>query len=118
MVLPRYHGLGQLGFAVLVSGATIRAPLSRSLPRDASAGLVKAQDGPIRLSATKDTPGILVLDYGVESEGIPEFEVVSASGDTSAFEMTYSETEAALGLYMVRPHVAPPYLYVRYRTPS
>lgn len=106
MGLLSYHGVGQLGFAILASGATIRAPLNRALPRDASAGLTKAQNGPIVLSAIKDAPGILVLDYGVETEGIPEFEVVSASGDTSVFEITYSETKAALDRYMVRLRLA------------
>ncbi|KAH7020719.1 glycoside hydrolase family 78 protein [Microdochium trichocladiopsis] len=66
----------------------------------AAAGLIKAQDGRIVLSATMDAPGILILDYSVETEGIPEFEVVSASGDTSVFQITYSESEAALGRYM------------------
>ncbi|KAK8108242.1 uncharacterized protein PG998_010255 [Apiospora kogelbergensis] len=42
----------------------------------------------------------LTLDYGRSIEGIPAFEILSTEGDTSAFEISYGETNAALGNYM------------------
>ncbi|KAK7912278.1 hypothetical protein PG985_014759, partial [Apiospora marii] len=51
-------------------------------------------------SMSSSAPAIRTLDYGHSVEGIPAFEVLSAEGDTSAFEMTYAESEAALGMYM------------------
>jgi len=70
--------------------------------RQVKGPFVTAQNKPIALSSTGAEPAILILDYGVETEGIPAFDVVSAVGDTSVFEATYSETKAALDLYMVR----------------
>lgn len=62
------------------------------------------------LTATKGSPAVTVLDYGESVEGIPDFEVVHAEGDTSVFEITYAESKAALTEYMVckrtRRHVA------------
>jgi hypothetical protein len=46
-------------------------------------------------------PAIHTLDYGRSVDGIPTFEVVSAQGDTSSFEITYGESSAALKTYMV-----------------
>ncbi|KAH9895388.1 Six-hairpin glycosidase-like protein [Xylariomycetidae sp. FL2044] len=45
-------------------------------------------------------PAVVVLDYGQNVEGIPTFEIISQEGDTSKFEITYSETKAGLDLYM------------------
>lgn len=103
-MLPRpLHGLGPLSVAALAAGALLpAAPRGVAKALRADTPLVSVQDGPIRLTATVGAPAVYVLDYGVESEGIPSFEVVDASGDTSVFEITYSETEAALGRYMVR----------------
>ncbi|KAK3307726.1 glycoside hydrolase family 78 protein [Chaetomium strumarium] len=86
-----------LSLAAIASAAVTRK--HPHLPR-ADAAFHTAHDGPIVLSSTATEPGVFVLDYGVEVEGIPAFEVVSATGDTSMFEITYSETKAALDLYM------------------
>ncbi|KAK1984924.1 alpha-L-rhamnosidase [Colletotrichum cereale] len=43
---------------------------------------------------------IVVIDYGQNAEGHPIFEVVSVSGNTSGFEISYAESRAALDLYM------------------
>jgi hypothetical protein len=43
----------------------------------------------------------IIFDYGHIVEGFPRFEIVSAQGDTSHFEMTYGESKAALSNYMV-----------------
>jgi hypothetical protein len=88
-----------LGLSAITGAAVTR---THPHPPRADAPLITAHDGPIVLSSTTIGGGILVLDYGAEVEGIPAFEVVSATGDTSVFEMTYSETKAALSLYMVR----------------
>ncbi|CAG5150723.1 uncharacterized protein ALTATR162_LOCUS2754 [Alternaria atra] len=34
----------------------------------------------------------VILDYGANVEGFPTFEVISASGDTSGLQVTYSES--------------------------
>ncbi|GKT56129.1 glycoside hydrolase family 78 protein [Colletotrichum tofieldiae] len=53
------------------------------------------------LDSDGTAPVIVVLDYGHNVEGHPTFEVVSASGDTSGFEISYAEGKTALDLYMV-----------------
>jgi hypothetical protein len=70
-------------------------------PLRRSSDLSEAQDGPITLVATATEPGIIVLDFGVETEGIPSFDVVEMTGHEAVLEVTYSETSAALNLYMV-----------------
>ncbi|KAH6879855.1 alpha-L-rhamnosidase [Thelonectria olida] len=53
------------------------------------------------LTSNGTVPSIMLLDFGENVEGFPTFEVVSASGDTSGFEISYGESRAALDLYMV-----------------
>ncbi|KAK6814981.1 hypothetical protein RU639_008555 [Aspergillus parasiticus] len=50
----------------------------------------------IKLSSDGTTPSVVILDYGRNVEGYATFHVSKRSGDTSAFEMTYSETRALL----------------------
>ncbi|RAQ52945.1 alpha-L-rhamnosidase C [Aspergillus flavus] len=50
----------------------------------------------IKLSSNGSTPSVVILDYGRNVEGYATFHVSKRSGDTSAFEMTYSETRALL----------------------
>lgn len=103
-MIPRaLSGYVLLSLAALATGAALHATQpQRSISGIRNSNqLVTAQDGLIALTATQNAPGILVLDYGVETEGIPSFEVVSTVGDTSVFEVTYSETKAALSRYMV-----------------
>jgi hypothetical protein len=38
------------------------------------------------------TTSEVILDYGANVEGFPTFEVISASGDTSGLQVTYSES--------------------------
>ncbi|KAH7029760.1 Six-hairpin glycosidase-like protein [Microdochium trichocladiopsis] len=102
-MIPRaLSGYVLLSLAALATGAALHATQpQRSISGIRNSNqLVTAQDGLIALTATQNAPGILVLDYGVETEGIPSFEVVSTVGDTSVFEVTYSETKAALSRYM------------------
>lgn len=49
-----------------------------------------------KLSSDGTTSSIIILDYGQDVEGYPTFQVSWKSGDTSVFEMTYSETQALL----------------------
>ncbi|RAH58466.1 putative alpha-L-rhamnosidase C [Aspergillus piperis CBS 112811] len=57
-------------------------------------------DTVLNLSSDGVTPAIIILDYGRDVEGYATFQVSSMSGDTSAFEMAYSETYALLGSAM------------------
>ncbi|KAE8415332.1 Six-hairpin glycosidase-like protein [Aspergillus pseudocaelatus] len=50
----------------------------------------------IKLASNGTSPSIVVLDYGRNVEGYATFHVSKRSGDTSTFEMTYSETRALL----------------------
>ncbi|KAL5359966.1 Six-hairpin glycosidase-like protein [Aspergillus floccosus] len=52
------------------------------------------------LSSNSTAPSVLILDYGRNVEGYGTFQVSRRSGDTSVFEMSYSETEALLDTYM------------------
>jgi hypothetical protein len=60
-------------------------------------------NGTVTIKGTTTTPGIVVLDYGTNVEGHPTFEILSATGDTSRLEITYSESKRVLdSFYMVR----------------
>ncbi|PVH75255.1 glycoside hydrolase family 78 protein [Cadophora sp. DSE1049] len=54
----------------------------------------------ITLQSDGKTPGIFIIGHGVDVGGLPTFQVVSRSGDTSVFEMAYSESRALLDTYM------------------
>lgn len=88
-----------LGLSAITAAAVTRPHLH---PPRADVPLITAQDGQIVLSSVAKGGSILVLDYGANVEGIPSFEVTSATGDTGVFEITYSESKAGLDLYMVR----------------
>ncbi|KAH6855350.1 Six-hairpin glycosidase-like protein [Chaetomium sp. MPI-CAGE-AT-0009] len=89
--------LVSLGLAAIASAAVTQTrPHSlRADPR-----LITAQDGPIVLSSSTKEGAIRVLDYGANVEGIPSFEVVSATGEAPVLEITYSESKAGLDSYM------------------
>lgn len=59
-------------------------------------------EGTFTLQSDGTDPGILIIDHGVNVGGLPTFQVLSRSGDTSVFEVTCSETRAVLDNYMVR----------------
>lgn len=65
--------------------------------------MVYAPGGPFRLSSDGVTPDILIIDFGQSYEGHPTFEVVSAAGDTSCFEVSYAEAAASFSNYAVSP---------------
>ncbi|TGO84591.1 hypothetical protein BPOR_0487g00020 [Botrytis porri] len=54
----------------------------------------------ITLQSDGKTPGIIIIDHGMNVGGLPTFQVVSHSGNTSIFEMTYSESRKFLDDYM------------------
>ncbi|KAJ4114753.1 hypothetical protein NW768_011307 [Fusarium equiseti] len=62
--------------------------------------IIYAKNDTITLSSNGSKADIVVLDYGYSVEGHPTFEVVSRSGDTSGFELTFAESKAALNSYM------------------
>lgn len=64
--------------------------------------IIYASNGTTTFSSNGTAASVVVLDFGRNVEGKPTFEVVSASGDTSVFEISYGETEAAFSVYMVR----------------
>ena len=59
----------------------------------------------LKLSSDGITPSVIVLDYGQDVEGYATFDVTRKSGDTSQFEMTYSETRALLNSDMVSNYI-------------
>lgn len=63
--------------------------------------VIYASDGVQSLNADNGSSAIVILDYGQSVEGIPEFEVLNTTGDTSVFEITYGESRGALDQYMV-----------------
>jgi hypothetical protein len=58
-----------------------------------------ATDGPVTLASDGRTPDVMILDFGQSYEGHPTFEVLSASGDTSRYEVSFGESSAALENY-------------------
>lgn len=64
-------------------------------------GVAVSEDHVFKLSSDGITPSAIILDYGKDVEGYPTFNVIRESGDTSVFEMTYSETRAMLDSHMV-----------------
>ncbi|KAK1561563.1 Six-hairpin glycosidase-like protein [Colletotrichum navitas] len=56
-------------------------------------------DGIVNLSSDGVTPDIQIVDFGQNFEGHPTFEVISTSGDTSVFEVSFAESKAAFGGY-------------------
>ncbi|KAM0271351.1 hypothetical protein ACHAPA_002959 [Fusarium lateritium] len=54
----------------------------------------------ITLSSDGVKAHVVVLDYGQNYEGHPTFEVLSTSGDTSGFELSFAESKTALENYM------------------
>lgn len=71
-------------------------------PKRTTGNFITLSEDVIVLDSTSDGPAIRTLDYGRSVDGIPAFEVLSAEGDTSVFEITYGESSAALKTYMVR----------------
>lgn len=68
-----------------------------------SLATVFGSNGTVTIKGSTTAAGVVVLDYGFNVEGYPTFQVVSATGDTSKLEITYSETKAVLdGFYMVK----------------
>jgi hypothetical protein len=77
--------------------------LSTVEPSHVKAGkIIYGTNDTITLSSDGVKADIVVLDYGQNYEGHPTFEVISTSGDTSRFELTFAESKSALNNYMVR----------------
>lgn len=89
---------------------TAAVSAENSILSDGFASTTKANDGTlsgsfykgnITLRSNGSQDDIFIIDHGIEFGGLPTFEVLHHSGDTSGFEMTYSETRALLDKYMV-----------------
>lgn len=79
-----------------VRPSTLPCPTNSVVP-------IYATNGTIMIKGSESTPGVIVLDYGANVEGFPTFQVLSATGDTSGLEITYSESREVLdSFYMVR----------------
>jgi len=66
------------------------------------AGIAVNENHALKLSSDGIAPSVIILDYGKDVEGYPTFNVTRRSGNTSAFEMSYSETRAMLDSYTVK----------------
>lgn len=89
-----------------VTGATTgKTPYKPSTwTQDKHTRVIPVHNGTVyRLSSNGSNPSVVVLDYGEDVEGIPTFQVSRRRGDTSRFEITYSETRSLLDSYMVGP---------------
>ncbi|PRP84670.1 glycoside hydrolase family 78 protein [Planoprotostelium fungivorum] len=75
---------------VCLFNATNGHPVSK---RSQDGATIYATDNTTTLSSSNGTPSIVILYYGHNVEGIPTFEIVSASGDTSIFEISYAESQ-------------------------
>lgn len=78
--------------------------LAGSVARVDKNEVIYGSKGTVSLSSDGKKPHTMILDYGENVEGHPTFEVVSASGDTSAFELTYAESKYAFSNYQVRKY--------------
>lgn len=66
-------------------------------------GITVNENHVFKLSSNGIAPSVIILDYGKDVEGYPTFNVTRRSGNTSIFEMSYSETRAMLDSHMVSP---------------
>lgn len=90
-----------LSVSNIQSGQTIRYS-GLSFSTSNSSVPIYATNGTFTIKRSKSTPGVVVLDYGINVEGFPTFQVLSAIGDTSGLEITYSESREVLdNHYMV-----------------
>lgn len=58
----------------------------------------------VQVLTSNGSSSTIILDYDHEVEGIPSFEILSNTGDTSLFEISYAESLAAFDTYMVSRH--------------
>ena len=103
--IPYFLVTGLVGSGLLASTASVSTCSPSPIATGAKPGSFCT--GEITLKSDGTEPGILIIDHGVNVGGFPTFEVLSLSGDTSVFEMTYSETRGLLDNYMVRPFHIP-----------
>ncbi|RHZ43147.1 putative alpha-L-rhamnosidase C [Aspergillus thermomutatus] len=98
MGITHYIALGLLHAGLGLAGTgPLYVPLTYS---DHGASQAVCNGTTFTLSSNGTTPAIIVLDYGRDVEGYGTFQVARRSGNTSVFEMSYSETRALLDTYM------------------
>ncbi|WYZ41210.1 hypothetical protein EsH8_V_000105 [Colletotrichum jinshuiense] len=82
------------------SSPTAKNTVSGSSSSSYNESIIYGSNGTTTITSNGTAPAVVVLDFGQNVEGIPTFEVVSASGDTSSFEISYGESRTAIDLYM------------------
>jgi hypothetical protein len=93
-------GLVAIGPALVASSFAPYRPLTASF--DSSSNRIPLSGSTVfKLSSDGEVPDIMILDYGRDVEGYATFDVTNMFGNTSLFEMSYSETRALLDNYMV-----------------
>jgi hypothetical protein len=93
-------GLLAISPALVASSFAPYRPLTASSGSNSNSITVN-ESTVFKLSFYGRVPDIVFLDYGKDIEGYATFKVTNTSGDTSVFEMSYSETRALLNNYMV-----------------
>ncbi|KAM0351725.1 hypothetical protein ACHAPU_002237 [Fusarium lateritium] len=82
-----------------MSTLLLQAGLALSAKDKASKSIIYGTNDTITLSSDGLKADTVVLDYGENFEGHPTFEVISTSGDTSGFELTFAEAKSSLDRY-------------------
>lgn len=116
-----------MGFSQLALLACLTVAEAATTPRfhslqpvrraDDSLPAIFGSNGTTTLKGTTSSPDVVILDYGANVEGHPTFEVLSATGDTSGLEITYSETRAVLDAFYtvsLTPHVILELILIHY----
>lgn len=98
MTLGRYFALAAV-LQATVGREDVSLPLTYSTPGGSSQAV--CNDTVFTLSSNGTSPSVIILDYGRDVEGYGTYHVSRRSGNTSGFEMSYSETRALLDTYMV-----------------
>lgn len=80
--------------------ASSGSAFTKSITSNATSTIFGSKDT-ITLKGNSTTSEV-ILDYGANVEGFPTFEVITTDGDTSDFQITYSESRPVL---MVSPTV-------------
>ncbi|KAF5681230.1 alpha-L-rhamnosidase C [Fusarium heterosporum] len=93
----RIHQLSMI--RLTLAALLLQAGLALSGKDKVSGSIIYGTNGTITLSSDGLKADTVILDYGENFEGHPTFEVISTSGDTSGFELTFAEAKSALNRY-------------------
>jgi hypothetical protein len=85
MMLSRYRQSHCLAALVCLTSAVTAALNQLDWQVNGSFETIFGSNGTLTIKGSLDPPGIIVLDYGANVEGHPNFKVLSAAGDASLF---------------------------------